>query len=131
MIEIYYLLLFAILIVVTILTQQLSSMFAFGLKPILGSRENLKFTGLTGRLERAILNSVISMSLFAPSVLVLAISDISTNQTVIASQIFVFARTIYVVSYGFNIILLRSAGWIVSLLCILTLYYNALILALS
>ena len=131
MIEIYCLLLFAILIVVTILTQQLSSMFAFGLKPILGSRENLKFTGLTGRLERAILNSVISMSLFAPSVLVLAISDISTNQTVIASQIFVFARTIYVVSYGFNIILLRSAGWIVSLLCILTLYYNALILALS
>ena len=131
MIEIYYLLLFAILIVVTILTQQLSSMFAFGLKPILGSREDLKFTGLTGRLERAILNSVISMCLFAPSVLVLAISDISTNQTVIASQIFVFARTIYVVSYGFNIILLRSAGWIVSLLCILTLYYNALILALS
>ena len=131
MIEIYCLLLFAILIVVTILTQQLSSMFAFGLKPILGSREDLKFTGLTGRLERAILNSVISMSLFAPSVLVLAISDISTNQTVIASQIFVFARTIYVVSYGFNIILLRSAGWIVSLLCILTLYYNALILALS
>ena len=131
MIEIYYLLLFAILIVVTILTQQLSSMLAFGLKPILGSREDLKFTGLTGRLERAILNSVISMSLFAPSVLVLAISDISTNQTVIASQIFVFARTIYVVSYGFNIILLRSAGWIVSLLCILTLYYNALILAIS
>ena len=131
MIELYYLSLFAILIVVTILIQQLSSMFAFGLKPILGSREDIKFTGLTGRLERAIINSAISMTLFAPSVLVLGIANMSTSQTVFASQIFVLARLIYVVSYAFNIILLRSACWIISLLCILTLYYNVLNLPFS
>ncbi len=126
MVELYYVGLFALLIVATISIQQLTSMFAFGLKPILGSREDVTFTGLTGRLERAILNSAISMTLFAPSVLILGIANVSTTQTVIASQIFVFARLVYVISYGLNITLVRSAGWIVGLLCILTLYYNVL-----
>ena len=123
-VELFCLGFFAIVIIISILLQQLSSMFNFGLKQILGSRENIQFTGLTGRLERSILNSVIAMALFAPSVIILALVNITTPQTVIAAQVFVIARLIYSISYGLNISFLRSAGWIVGLLCTLFLYYH-------
>ena len=64
-IELFCLSLFALVIVANILIQQLTSMFDFGLKPILGSREDVKFVGITGRLERAILNSIIAITLTA------------------------------------------------------------------
>ena len=123
-VELFCLGFFAIVIIISILLQQLSSMFNFSLKQILGSRENIQFSGLTGRLERSILNSVIAMALFAPSIIILALVNITTPQTVIAAQIFVIARLIYSISYGLNISFLRSAGWIVGLLCTLFLYYH-------
>ena len=123
-VELFCLGFFAIVIIISILLQQLSSMFNFSLKQILGSRENIQFSGLTGRLERSILNSVIAMALFAPSIIILALVNITTPQTVIAAQIFIIARLIYSISYGLNISFLRSAGWIVGLLCTLFLYYH-------
>ena len=65
--ELYYLILFALLIIATIFTQQISSIFSEGLLPLFGSREGLKFNGLTGRLERSS-NSAISMSIILPPV---------------------------------------------------------------
>ena len=123
-VELFCLGLFAIVIIISILLQQLSSMFNFSLKQILGSRENVQFSGLTGRLERSILNSVVAMALFAPSIIILALVNITTPQTVIAAQIFLIARLIYSISYGLNIPFLRSAGWIVGLLSTLVLYYH-------
>ena len=125
-VELFCLSLFALVIIANILIQQLTSIFDFGLKPIIGSREDVEFIGITGRLERAILNSVIAMTLFAPSVIILSIIDFSTAQTVLAAQVFVVARLIYSVSYALNIVLLRSAGWTIGLICILILYYNAM-----
>ena len=125
-VELFCLSLFALMIIANILIQQLTSIFDFGLKPIIGSREDVEFIGITGRLERAILNSVITMTLFAPSVIILSIIDFSTAQTVLAAQVFVVARLIYSVSYALNIVLLRSAGWTIGLICILILYYNAM-----
>ena len=125
-IELFCLSLFALVIVANILIQQLTSMFDFGLKPILGSREDVKFVGITGRLERAILNSIIAITLFAPSVIILRIVEVSTTQTVIAAQVFVAARVVYSISYALHIVLLRSAGWTIGLVCILALYYNVI-----
>lgn len=125
-VELFCLSLFALVIIANILIQQLTSIFDFGLKPILGSREDVEFIGITGRLERAILNSVIAMTLFAPGVIILSIIDFSTPQTVLAAQVFVAARLIYSASYALNIVLLRSAGWTIGLICILTLYYNVM-----
>ena len=125
-VELFCLSLFALVIVANILIHQLTSMFDYGLKPILGSREDVKFVGITGRLERAILNSIIAIALFAPSVIILSIVGVSTTQTVIAAQVFVAARIVYSVSYALNIVLLRSAGWTIGLICILGLYYNVI-----
>ncbi len=116
-IELYYLILFSVLIMFSILIQQLSSVFSDGVMPLFGSRENLKFTGMTGRLERSILNSVIAMSLIGPAVIALHLTNTSTKGTILAMQIFLIARLLYSLSYAFNIFGLRSAAWITGLLC--------------
>ena len=121
-IELYYLILFSVLIMFSILIQQLSSVFTDGLTALFGSREDLKFTGITGRLERSIMNSVIAMSLIAPVVLALHLTNTSTQGTILAMQIFLIARLLYTLSYAFNIFGLRSAAWITGLICNIWLF---------
>ena len=121
--ELYYLVLFALLIVATILIQQLASVFSEGLLPLFGSREDVKFKGITGRLERAIINSVIAMSIMAPTVLALHLTNTSTSGTVLAMQIFLISRLLYILSYAFSIFGLRSGAWVSGLLCNLWLFF--------
>ena len=120
--ELYYLVLFALLIVATILIQQFASDFREGLLPLFGSREDVEFKGLTGRLERAIINSVIAMSVIAPTVLALHLTNTSTSSTVLAMQIFLISRLLYIFSYAFSIFGLRSGAWVSGLLCNLWLF---------
>ena len=123
--ELFYLWMSGLVLIIATLIQQLTSLFNVGLMPVLGSRENVKFTGMTGRLERAILNSIIAMSLITPAILILHLMEITNASTVLAVQIFLTARIVYIISYGLGIMGLRSAGWIASLLSILWLYYSA------
>jgi len=123
--ELFYLWMSGLVLIVATLIQQLTSLFNVGLMPVLGSREDVKFTGMTGRLERAILNSVIAMALITPAIVILHLLAITNASTVLAVQIFLTARIVYIISYGIGIMGLRSAGWITSLLSILWLYYSA------
>ncbi len=123
--ELFYLWMSGLVLIVATLIQQLTSLFNVGLMPVLGSREDVKFTGMTGRLERAILNSVIAMALITPAIVILHLLEITNASTVLAVQIFLTARIVYIISYGIGIMGLRSAGWITSLLSILWLYYSA------
>ena len=123
--ELFYLWMSGLVLIVATLIQQLTSLFNVGLMPVLGSREDVKFTGMTGRLERAILNSVIAMALIIPAIVILHLLEITNASTVLAVQIFLTARIVYIISYGIGIMGLRSAGWITSLLSILWLYYSA------
>ena len=120
--ELYYLILFALLIIATIFTQQISSIFSEGLLPLFGSREGLKFNGLTGRLERSITNSAISMAIILPPVLAIQITESSTPSGILAMQIFLGARLLYVLSYAFSVSGLRSAAWVTGMLCTLWLF---------
>ena len=124
--ELYYLIVFALLIIATIFTQQLSSIFSEGLLPLFGSREGLKFNGLTGRLERSIINSAISMAIILPPVLAIQITESSTPDGILAMQIFLGARLLYVISYAFIISGLRSAAWVTGMLCTLWLFTSLL-----
>ena len=123
--ELFYLWMSGLVLMIATLIQQLTSLFNVGLMPVLGSREDVKFTGMTGRLERAILNSVIAMALITPAIVILHLLAITNASTVLAVQIFLTARIVYIISYGIGIMGLRSAGWITSLLSILWLYYSA------
>ena len=121
-VELFYLGMYALVVIATSLAQQLTSIFNVGLWTLLGSREGVEFTGITSRLEKALGNSIIAMALFAPAVIILHVTQSGTAQTVLAAQIFVTARIIYSVSYAFKILGLRSACYVVGLVSTLVLY---------
>ena len=125
-VELYYICLYGLLIIATTLVQQLTSLANVGIMPVFGSREGVNFSGMTGRLERAILNCVIAFAMIGPAILALAMTETSSANTNLAVQVFFWARIVYVIAYGFNIIGLRSAGWVASLLSILYLYWSAM-----
>ena len=125
-VELYYICLYGLLIIATTLVQQLTSLANVGIMPVLSSREGVNFSGMTGRLERAILNCVIALAMIVPAILALTMTETSSANTTLAIQVFFWARLVYVIAYGLNIIGLRSAGWVASLLSILYLYWSAM-----
>ena len=125
-VELFHLCIYGLVIVGATLVQQLTSIFNVGLMPVFGSREGINFTGMTGRLERAILNCAIAMALIVPPIMALGIMEMSSANNVLAAQIFLWSRIAYIISYGIGIMVIRSAAWVSSLLCTLFLYYTVL-----
>ena len=125
-VELFHLCIYGLVIVGATLVQQLTSIFNVGLMPVFGSREGINFTGMTGRLERAILNCAIAMALIVPPIMALGIIEMSSANTVLAAQIFLWSRIAYIISYGIGIMGIRSAAWVSSLLCTLFLYYTVI-----
>ena len=125
-VELFYLCMYGLVVVGATLIQQLTSIFNVGLMPVFGSREGIHFTGMTGRLERAILNCAIAMALIVPPSIALGVMEMSNANTVLAVQIFLWSRIAYIVAYGVGIMGIRSAAWVTSLLCTLYLYYAVL-----
>ena len=128
-VELFHLCIYGLVIVGATLVQQLTSIFNVGLMPVFGSREGINFTGMTGRLERAILNCAIAMALIVPPIMALGIMEMSSANTVLAAQIFLWSRIAYIISYGIGIMGIRSAAWVSSLLCTLFLYYTVISVA--
>ena len=124
--ELYYICLYGLLIIATTLVQQLTSIVNVGIMPVFSSREGVNFSGMTGRLERSILNCVIALAMIVPALLAIEMTETSSANTILAVQVFFWARLVYVIAYGFNIIGLRSGGWVASLLSILYLYWATL-----
>jgi uncharacterized MAPEG superfamily protein len=122
-VELFHLCIYGLVIVGATLVQQLTSIFNVGLMPVFGSREGINFTGMTGRLERAILNCAIAMALIVPPIMALGIMEMSSANTVLAAQIFLWSRIAYIISYGIGIMGISAAAWVSSLLCTLFLYY--------
>ena len=125
-VELYYICVYGLLIVATTLVQQLTSLANVGIMPVFSSREGINFSSMTGRLERAILNCVIALAVIAPAITALVITETSSANTILAVQVFFWARLVYVIAYGLNIIGVRSVSWIASLLSILYLYWSAM-----
>ena len=125
-VELFYLCMYGLVVVGATLIQQLTSIFNVGLMPVFGSREGIHFTGMTGRLERAILNCAIAMALIVPPSIALGVMELSNANTVLAVQIFLWSRIAYIIAYGVGIMGIRSAAWVTSLLCTLYLYYAVL-----
>ena len=125
-VELYYICVYGLLIVATTFVKQLTSLANVGIMPVFSSREGMKFSSMTGRLERAIVNCVIALVVIAPAILALIITETSSANTILAVQVFIWARLVYVIAYCLNIIGVRSVSWIASLLSILYLYWSAM-----
>ncbi|MDC1229605.1 MAPEG family protein [Octadecabacter sp.] len=98
-----------------------------GLSTLAGNREALVLTGLAGRMERAVNNSLLALALVSPAV---GIIHVAGNAPGLANQLvltFLVARIFYVALYAFRITWLRTAAWLVAFLCTALLYLQLLL----
>jgi uncharacterized MAPEG superfamily protein len=94
---------------------------------ILSSRDQHRtLEGMLGRTDRAIDNSVIALVLFAVPILVMGLRDNFTGESLLAAQVFLAARIVYIPAYIFGIVGLRSGVWLIGFLATLLLYFLAL-----
>jgi uncharacterized MAPEG superfamily protein len=94
---------------------------------LLSSRDTHRtLEGMLGRTDRALNNSVTALVLFAIPILVMGLRDTFTGQSLLASQVFLAARVVYIPAYIFGIIGLRTGVWLVGFLATLLLYFLAL-----
>jgi uncharacterized MAPEG superfamily protein len=94
-----------------------------GLPYLLGPRDDgRRFTGIAGRLVRALDNSVVAMALFAPAVLLVHLQAASSGSTLLAAQAFLVARIVYVPVYAAGVPGVRTGIWLVGLLATAWLY---------
>lgn len=81
----------------------------------------------TGRLQRAMNNHFEGLILFTIAVLVVTLSNQSTQTTQVAAYTYLAARIAYVPAYAFGWRPWRSAIWFVGFLATLTMLVAALI----
>ena len=127
--ELSILALFGLLIIITVLLNVLTAMKQVGLMTLGGARDDMaSLTGMAGRVARTLENSVVAMALFAPAVLILSAKDAFTAGTLLAAQIFIIARVLFVPIYALAIPVpfLRTIVWMTGFLATAYLYLMAL-----
>ena len=119
--------LYGLVCLLTILVQVLAAAQKLEMSQLAGNRETLpSLTGMAGRLDRAQMNSVVAMALFAPAALLLIVTGQATGLAVTLGWIFLLARIAYVVIYALGIAWLRTGVWLVGFAMTLWLYLLAL-----
>lgn len=125
--ELSILALYGLIVAITLLLQASGALLQLDMGYLLSSRdEGRTVSGMAARTERALNNSVTAMALFAPSILILAVKDAFTDTTLLAAQVFLAARVVYVPAYVFGIVGLRSLAWSVGFFATIALYFIAL-----
>jgi len=119
--------LYGLLVIVTILIQGQVAQMQVGLDKQVGNREDMPaLTGAAFRMERAQMNSIVAMALFAPAVLILHMKGVTGGSALIAANVFLLARLLYVIFYGFGILWSRSVVWIAGMVATVWLYIAGL-----
>ena len=124
--ELQLVLFYALSVILMLIVQSYLATQQHGIKILAERREHITLTGIAGRSDRAVKNSIVSLVFVLPAVMALALSGQSSTTTVIALQIFLVARILYFVVYLFSITWVRSCLWWASTLCIFYLYAIAI-----
>jgi uncharacterized MAPEG superfamily protein len=120
--ELYILLVYCLCVVLMLVTQSALSVKEHGLRPLVGSRDGLEYTGVADRSIRALSNTLISLVLIIPPVSTLALLSVSTSTTTNVLQLFVVVRVLYFVIYLLGVSWIRSCLWWIGLLSTVYLY---------
>ena len=120
--ELKILLIYCLLVILMLVIQSILAVRQHGVRPLVGSRDGLVFTGAADRAVRAVSNTLISLVLIIPPVFALALLSVSTFETIVVLQIFVAARVLYFVIYLLGFAWIRSCLWWTGLLCTLYVY---------
>ncbi len=124
--------LYGLVVIVTILVQVITAQAQVGLEMLIKPRDDMpKLLGVAGRMDRAQLNSIVAMALFAPAILILAHKGLSSSTTLLAAQAFIIARILYVVVYAMGLPWARTLIWLVGFLATAYLYIAGMGLAVA
>lgn len=105
----------AALAIVQMLIAVLVAITAVGLPALVGNRDGLPpFTGLALRAQRAHLNMLESLAVFAIFVLVAQLTGHANATTALGATLFFWARVAHAIVYLAGIPWLRTAVWAVS-----------------
>ena len=124
--EMQLVLFYGLSVIVMLIVQSYLATQQHGIKILAERREHITLTGIAGRSDRAVKNSIVSLVLVLPAVMALALIGQSAKQTVIALQIFLIVRILYFVAYLFLITWVRSCLWWAGTICIFYLYAIAI-----
>ena len=124
--EIQLVLFYALSVIFMLIVQSYLATQQHGIKILAERREHITLTGIAGRSDRAVKNSIFSLVFVLPAVMALALIGQSTKETVIALQIFLIVRILYFVAYLFLITWVRSCLWWAGTICIFYLYAIAI-----
>jgi uncharacterized MAPEG superfamily protein len=113
----------AALAVVQVLVAVMGAFNQVGLMKLVGNREDMpKLLGWAGRAERAHLNMVLNLGLFAVLVLVAVAAGKTNAMTLLGAQLFFWSRVAYAIIYVAGIIWLRTLSWLVSVIGLLLIF---------
>jgi len=116
-----------VLMFVQMLVAATGTYMQVGLTKMAGNRDDMpKMAGWAGRAERAHLNMLENIALFAPLVLVVLFAGKANAMTLLGAQIFLWARVAYAVIYVAGIPFLRTAVWLASIVGLILIFLQLL-----
>ena len=118
---------YGLLVLLTILLQVLGSLQSLSMGYLLSSRDEPRGVNkMTGRLNRALDNSIVAMALFAPAILLLVVLERTSPTSLLAAQVFLLARIIYLPVYALGVPAIRTLAWLGGFAATAVLYFLAL-----
>jgi len=124
--EMQLVLVYALSVVFMLVIQSYFATRQHGIKTLLEYKEHITLTGIAGRSDRAVKNSIVSLVLVLPAVMALVSIGQSSKGTILALQIFLILRLLYFIAYLFSITWVRSGLWWTSTVCVFYLYVIAI-----
>jgi uncharacterized MAPEG superfamily protein len=113
----------AALTVVQVLVAVMGAFSQAGLMKLVGNREDMpKMTGWAGRAERAHLNMLQNLVLFAALVLVAVATGKTNEMTLLGAQLFLWGRVAYAIIYLAGLPWLRTLSWFVSVIGLVLIF---------
>jgi uncharacterized MAPEG superfamily protein len=113
----------AVLTVVQVLVAVMGAFNQVGLMKLVGNREDMpKLTGWAGRAERAHLNMLQNLVLFAALVLVAVATGKTNDMTLLGAQLFLWGRVAYAIIYLAGLPWLRTLSWFVSVIGLVLIF---------
>ena len=124
--EMKLVLVYALSVIFMLLVQSFLTTRQYGIRPLVEYKEHITLTGIAGRSDRAVKNSLTSLIFLLPAILALVSIQHTSAGSILALQIFLCIRILYFVAYLFSITWVRSCFWWMGTFCIFYLYAVAI-----
>ena len=106
--EMKLVLVYALSVIFMLFVQSYLTTRQYGIRPLVEYKEHITLTGIAGRADRAVKNSLVSLILLLPAAVALVSTEYTSAETILALQIFLCIRIFYFAAYLFSVTWVRS-----------------------